>query len=82
MSQWMKEWGQFIVLLVALGGVYIGLGRSLRGEMNRMEDRLTGQILANQEAIETNQRAIESLGREVSELRGELKGRDLIGGTE
>lgn len=70
MGTWMKEWGQFIILLLALGGFY----GFIRGDIARVEAR----VVENQQAIIENRRAISDLGREVSELRGELKGRDLI----
>ena len=71
MSQWMKEWGQFIVLLIAVVGTTaatFGWGFAvLRDDIARVES-----------GILENQRAVSEFGREVSELRGELRGRDLI----
>lgn len=82
MSEWMKEWGQFVTLLLALAGFY----GFITVRLDRMEDRLTARIEANREAIGAVRtelsHEIATLGREVSELRGELKGRDLIAGME
>ena len=84
MSTWMKEWGQFIILLLAIGGTYISLGNSLRGEIAENRNSLRGEIAENRNSLRgeiiENRRAIEALAREVYELRGELKGRDLIAG--
>ncbi|MYH48161.1 MAG: hypothetical protein F4151_01175 [Gammaproteobacteria bacterium] len=71
MPKWVKEWAPVAVIIATIAGSHV----LLRSDMNRMEDQLTN-------AIETNQQAITALGREVSELRGELKGRDLILGEE
>ena len=47
-SAWMKDWGQFIVLLVALGGFY----GFIRSDMNAIESRLGDRIDRNAEAID------------------------------
>ena len=39
-SAWMKDWGQFIVLLMALGGFY----GFIRSDMSAMESRLGDRI--------------------------------------
>ena len=46
-SAWMKDWGQFIVLLLALGGFY----GFIRSDMSAMESRLGDRIDRNAEAI-------------------------------
>ncbi|MCY4647103.1 MAG: hypothetical protein OXE73_09520 [Gammaproteobacteria bacterium] len=77
----MKEWGQFIIMLVAMAGLY-GWGFTvLRGDIARVEEALGADIARVEADVETNLRAIIELAREVSELRGELKGRDLIAGS-
>ena len=62
---------------------------SLRGEMGKMEDRLRGEmgvlrgeITRVEAGVLENRRRITALVREVSELRGELKGRDLLSEEE
>lgn len=67
MRKLVSDWGQALVLLVAVAAMFawgFGVVRS--------------DIRENLDAIEENRREITALGREVSELRGELKGRDLI----
>ena len=51
---WMKEWGQFIMLLAALGGFY----GFIRSEMSAMEGRLGDRIDRNAELIGRNADAI------------------------
>ncbi|MCY4648259.1 MAG: hypothetical protein OXE73_15435 [Gammaproteobacteria bacterium] len=51
---WMKEWGQFIMLLAALGGFY----GFIRSEMSAMETRLGDRIDRNAELIGRNADAI------------------------
>ena len=46
-SAWMKDWGQFVVLLLALGGFY----GFIRSDMSAMETRLGDRIDRNAEAI-------------------------------
>ena len=53
-SGWMKDWGQFIVLLVALGGFY----GFIRSDMSAMESRLGDRIDRNAELIFANAEAI------------------------
>lgn len=53
-SEWMKDWGQFIVLLVALGGFY----GFIRSDMSAMERRLGDRIDRNAELIFANAEAI------------------------
>ena len=56
MSGWMKDWGQFITLLLALGGFY----GFIRSDMRAMEGRLGARIDANRAAIDTNRAAIDT----------------------
>ncbi|MXY29853.1 MAG: hypothetical protein F4179_05755 [Gammaproteobacteria bacterium] len=60
-SGWMKDWGQFIVLLVALGGFY----GFIRSDMSAMETRLGDRIDRNAEAIA-------QVRGEVAQVRGEV----------
>ncbi|MDE2806517.1 MAG: hypothetical protein OXN18_15350 [Gemmatimonadota bacterium] len=60
-SAWMKDWGQFIVLLVALGGFY----GFIQSDMNAMESRLGDRIDRNAEPIA-------QVRGEVAEVRGEV----------
>ncbi|MYH50643.1 MAG: hypothetical protein F4151_14245 [Gammaproteobacteria bacterium] len=53
-SAWMKDWGQFIVLLAALGGFY----GFIRSDMSAMETRLGDRIDRNAELIFANAEAI------------------------
>ena len=53
-SEWMKDWGQFIVLLAALGGFY----GFIRSDMSAMESRLGARIDRNAELIFANAEAI------------------------
>lgn len=56
MSDWMKDWGQFVVLLLALGGFY----GFIRADMRAMEERLGARIGANRAAIDSNRGAIDA----------------------
>ena len=67
-SAWMKDWGQFIVLLMALGGFY----GFIRSDMSAMETRLGDRIDRNAEAISRNAEAIAQVRGEVAEVRGEV----------
>ena len=67
-SAWMKDWGQFIVLLVALGGFY----GFIRSDMSAMESRLGDRIDRNAEAISRNTEAIAQFRGELVQVRGEL----------
>ena len=51
MREWMKEWGQFVILLVALGGFYgfirsdmHAMRNSLTAHVDDVEDRLTAHV--------------------------------------
>ena len=77
-SEWMKDWGQFIVLLVALAGFY----GFIRSEMSAMERRLGDRIDRNAEAIAGNAEAIagnaEAIARvreDIAHLEGYIRGR-------
>jgi len=60
-SEWMKDGGQFIVLLVALGGFY----GFIRSDMSAMETRLGDRIARNAEAIA-------QVRGEVAQARGDV----------
>ena len=75
MRKLVNDWGQALVLLAAVAALFAWGFSILRADIARVEDGLTTLVIENQ-------RAINALGREVSELRGELKGRDLIAGME
>ena len=64
MSDWMKDWGQFIVLLLALGGFY----GFIRSDMRAMEERLGTRTEANREAIDANREAIVENGKAIARL--------------
>ena len=64
MSDWMKDWGQFIVLLLALGGFY----GFIRSDMRAMEARLGARTEANREAIDANREAIVENGKAIARL--------------
>jgi len=64
-SAWMKDWGQFIVLLLALGGFY----GFIRSDMNAMESRLGDRIDRSAEAI-TQVRG--ELAQGLAQVRGEV----------
>ena len=64
MSEWMKDWGQFITLLLALGGFY----GFIRSDMRAMEGRLGARIDANRTAIDTNREAIVENGKAIARL--------------
>ena len=64
MSDWMKEWGQFIVLLLALGGFY----GFIRSDMRAMEERLGARTDTNREAIDANREAIVENGKAIARL--------------
>lgn len=57
MREWMKDWGQFVLLLVALGGFYT----FIRADMNRMEDRLTDRLERVENAVTENGKAVARL---------------------
>jgi X-X-X-Leu-X-X-Gly heptad repeat protein len=59
-SAWMKDWGQFVMLLLALGGFY----GFIRSDMSAMEGRLGDRIDRNTEAIS-------QVRGEVAQVRGE-----------
>ena len=62
MSGWMKDWGQFIVLLLALGGFY----GFIRSDMRTMEERLGARIDSNRAAIDANREAIVENGKAIA----------------
>lgn len=64
MPDWMKDWGQFIVLLLALGGFY----GFIRSDMRAMEERLGARIGANRAAINANREAIVENGKAIARL--------------
>ena len=64
MSGWMKDWGQFITLLLALGGFY----GFIRSDMRAMEGRLGARIDANRTAIDKNREAILENGKAIARL--------------
>ena len=64
MAGWMKDWGQFISLLLALGGFY----GFIRSDMRAMEERLGARIDANRAAIDANREAIVENGKAVARL--------------
>ena len=64
MSDWMKDWGQFIVLLLALGGFY----GFIRSDMRAMEERLGARIDSNRASIDSNRDAIVENGKAIARL--------------
>ncbi len=64
MAGWMKDWGQFISLLLALGGFY----GFIRSDMRAMEERLGARIDANRGAIDANRGAIVENGKAIARL--------------
>ena len=64
MAGWMKDWGQFVSLLLALGGFY----GFIRSDMRAMEERLGARIDANRAAIDANREAIVENGKAVARL--------------
>ena len=71
-SEWMKDWGQFVILLLALGGFY----GFIRSDMNAMESRLGDRIdrnaqliFANAEAIARNAEAISRNAEAITRVR-------------
>ena len=64
MPDWMKDWGQVIVLLLALGGFY----GFIRSDMRAMEERLGARIGANRAAINANREAIVENGKAIARL--------------
>ena len=71
MPEWMKDWGQFIMLLVALGGFY----GFIRSEMSAMETRLGDRIDRNAELISENAEAISEIREDIAHLAGYIRGR-------
>ena len=74
-SEWMKDWGQFVMLLLALGGFY----GFIRSDMSAMESRLgdridrnTELIFANAEAISQNAEAISRVREGLAQVREDL----------
>ncbi|MCZ0933815.1 MAG: hypothetical protein OXJ54_01405 [Gemmatimonadetes bacterium] len=67
-SAWMKDWGQFIVLLMALGGFY----GFIRSDMSAMESRLGDRIDRNAEAISRNTEAIAQVRGELAQVREDV----------
>lgn len=65
---WMKDWGQFIVLLAALGGSY----GFIRSDMSAMERRLGDRIDRNTEAISQVRGEVAQVRGEVAQVRGEV----------
>ena len=65
---WMKDWGQFIMLLVALGGFY----GFIRSDMSAMESRLGARIDRNAELIFANAEAIARNAEAISRVREDL----------
>lgn len=64
-SAWMKDWGQFVVLLLALGGFY----GFIRSDMSAMETRLGDRIDRNAEAITQVRGELAQVRGEVAEVR-------------
>lgn len=71
MPEWMKDWGQFIMLLVALGGFY----GFIRSEMSALEGRLGDRIDRNAELISRNADAISEIREDIAHLEGYIRGR-------
>lgn len=67
-SEWMKDWGQFIVLLVALGGFY----GFIRSDMSAMETRLGDRIDRNADAIARNAEVIAQVRGELAQVREDV----------
>ena len=67
-AAWMKDWGQFIVLLLALGGFY----GFIRSDMSAMESRLGDRIDRNAEAIARNAEAIAQVREDVAQVREDV----------
>ena len=67
-SEWMKDWGQFVMLLVALGGFY----GFIRSEMSAMENRLGDRVDRNAELISRNADAISRNAEAISRVREDL----------
>ena len=68
MPEWMKDWGQFIMLLVALGGFY----GFIRSDMGALEGRLGDRIDRNAELISRNADAISEIREDISEIREDI----------
>ena len=82
MKGWMKDWGQFVVLLLALGGFYgfirsdmLAMEERLEERMQAMEERLGARIdanrdniVANREAIGANQATLVENGKAIARL--------------
>ena len=64
-SAWMKDWGQFVVLLLALGGFY----GFIRSDMSAMETRLGDRIDRNAEAITQVRGELAQVRGEVAQVR-------------
>ena len=74
-SAWMKDWGQFIVLLVALGGFYGFIRSDMRAMEGRLGDRIdrnTELIFANADAIAQVREGLAHVREDVAEVRGGL----------
>lgn len=65
---WMKDWGQFIVLLAALGGFY----GFIRSDMSAMERRLGDRIDRNTEAISQVRGEVAQVREGLAQVRGEV----------
>ena len=69
MRGWMKDWGQFVVLLVALGGFY----GFIRSDMWTMEERLGARMQAMEERLEARMQAMEErLGARIDANRDNI----------
>ena len=67
-SEWMKDWGQFVMLLVALAGFY----GFIRSDMSAMESRLGDRIDRNTELIFANAEAIVRVREDVARVREDV----------
>ena len=70
--------GDIVRVEAALKGDIVRVEAALKGDIVRVEAALKGEITRVEATVLENQRGITALVREVSELRGELKGRDLL----
>lgn len=71
MPGWLKEWGQFVILLAALGGFYA----FIRSDLSAMENRLGERIDRNADLISENTKAIGDVREAIAHLEGYVRGR-------
>ncbi|MDE0073933.1 MAG: hypothetical protein F4020_04100 [Gammaproteobacteria bacterium] len=77
-SAWMKDWGQFVMLLLALGGFYGFIRSDLREGLAQVRGevgQLRGEVAQLREGLAEVREGLAQVREDVAHLEGYVRGR-------